>query len=286
MQALQRWLDRFCARHPRWGIPGLMRYIIIGNVLIYLLDAFSLHGGAVATSLFCFDSAAILSGQVWRIVTFIFVPSFRSNIFFFAISLYFYYFIGTALERQWGANKFTIFYLFGALMNLILGFVTGTASMSYVNLSLFFAFATLYPDLQVLLFFLIPVKVKWLAWFDAAFFVLSIVRFLMAGKLLFALLPVVAILNYLLFFADDISGFLSRGRGRGGYGGGGWQSARRRPKVVDFHAAKPKHDYLHKCSVCGRTDVSDPQLEFRYCSRCRGYHCYCQDHINSHIHIQ
>ncbi|MDO4853671.1 MAG: hypothetical protein Q4A88_09685, partial [Clostridia bacterium] len=112
MQALQRWLDRFCARHPRWGIPGLMRYIIIGNVLIYLLDAFSLQGGAVATSLFCFDSAAILSGQVWRIVTFIFVPSFRSNIFFFAIALYFYYFIGMALEREWGANKFTIFYLF------------------------------------------------------------------------------------------------------------------------------------------------------------------------------
>ncbi len=281
MQALQRWLDRFCARHPRWGIPGLMRYIIIGNVLIYLLDAFSLQGGAVATSLFCFDSAAILSGQVWRIVTFLFIPSFRSNIFFFAIALYFYYFIGMALEREWGANKFTIFYLFGALMNLILGFVTGTASMSYVNLSLFFAFATLYPDLQVLLFFLIPVKVKWLAWFDAAFFVLSIVRFLLAGKLLLALLPVVAILNYLLFFAGDISGFLSRGGGRGG-----WQSVRRGPKVVDFHAAKPKHGYLHRCSVCGRTDVSDPQLEFRYCSKCRGYHCYCQDHLNTHIHIQ
>lgn len=281
MQALQRWLDRFCARHPRWGIPGLMRYIIIGNVLIYLLDAFSLQGGAVATSLFCFDSAAILSGQVWRIVTFLFIPAFRSNLFFFAIALYFYYFIGTALEREWGANRFTIFYLFGALMNLILGFVTGAASMSYVNLSLFFAFATLYPDLQVLLFFLIPVKVKWLAWFNAAFFVLSIVRYLMAGKLLLALLPVVAILNYLLFFAGDISGFLSRGRQRTG-----WQRARRGPKVVDFHAAKPKHGYLHKCSVCGRTDVSDPQLEFRYCSKCRGYHCYCQDHLNTHIHIQ
>ena len=281
LRAIQQWLDRFCAKHPRLSIPGLMRYIVIGNVLVYLLDMFSKSGYAMGTGLLGFSASAILQGQVWRLVTFIFVPVSNSSIFFFLVTLYFYYFIGNALENEWGSNKFTIFYLFGVILNIAVGFLVGTASMFYVNMSMFFAFATLFPNLQVLFFFIIPVKVKWLAWFNAAFFVLSIVRYLMAGKLLLALLPVVAILNYLLFFAGDISGFLSRGCQRTG-----WQRARRGPKVVDFHAAKPKHGYLHKCSVCGRTDVSDPQLEFRYCSKCRGYHCYCQDYLNTHIHIQ
>lgn len=287
---MQQWLDRFCYKHPRLSIPGLMRYIIIGNVLVFLLDMFSTGGSALGTNLFSFSASAILHGQVWRIITFIFVPYTSRNLLLFILTLYFYYFIGTALEREWGSNKFTIFYFFGVILNILIGFVVGTASMYYVNMSMFFAFATLYPDLQFLLFFIIPVKAKWLAWIDAAYFAIAVIQFLIAGHFLYALVPIVAVLNYLLFFASDIGSKVSYWKGRAkhkttqnhyrqSYGG---------PKVVNFHDAKTKTktDYLHKCAVCGKTDQTDPQMEFRYCSKCNGYYCYCADHINSHIHIQ
>lgn len=289
MRAMQQWLDRFCYKHPRLSIPGLMRYIVIGNVLVYLLDMFSTGGGSIGSGLFSFNTSAILSGQIWRLVTFIFVPMGSSNIFFFAITLYFYYFIGNALEREWGSNKFTIFYFFGVLLNILIGFLVGGASMYYVNMSMFFAFATLYPDLQFLLFFIIPVKAKWLAWIDAAYFAIAVVQYLVAGYFLMALIPVVAVLNYLLFFASDIGNMFSSAKRRAQ-----WKAQTRRgpaygdPKVVNFHNSKTKtkENYLHRCAVCGKTDVSDPQMEFRYCSRCNGYYCYCADHINSHVHIQ
>ena len=126
----------FLLQTPRLGIPGLMRYIVIGNVLVYLLNLFSTNGYPVASALLSFDTSAILQGQVWRIITFIFVPTGSSNIFFFVLTLYFYYFIGSALEREWGSNKFTVFYFFGVILNIILGFFVGTASMYYVNMSM------------------------------------------------------------------------------------------------------------------------------------------------------
>ena len=233
MRAMQQWLDRFCYKHPRLSIPGLMRYIVIGNVLVFLLDLFSTGGYPIATSLLSFSSDAILQGQIWRIITFVFVPATSRNIFLFAITLYFYYFIGNALEREWGSNKFTIFYFFGILLNILVGFLVGTASMYYV-------------------------------------------------------------LNYLLFFAADIGSQFSywKGRAKNRARQNQYRQAYNHPgsgpKVVNFHDAKTKTktQYLHKCAVCGKTDLTDPQMEFRYCSRCNGYYCYCADHINNHIHIQ
>ena len=294
MRTIQRLLDRFCLKHPRLSIPGLMRYIIIGNVIVYLLNSFSLGGTALGSAYLDFDSEAILHGQVWRLVTFIFVPPSSQNVFFFAITLYFYYFIGTALEREWGSNKFTIFYFFGVLLNIIVGFLLGRASMYYVNMSMFFAFATLFPNLQFLLFFIIPVKAKWLAWFDAAYFAFAVVQYLLAGRFLLALMPIVAVLNYLLFFASDIfDGFSSaKSRVQNQARQAKFHSAQGQryggPKVVNFHgqSGQTKSQYIHKCAVCGKTDATDPNMEFRYCSRCNGYYCYCSDHINSHVHIQ
>ena len=241
MRTIQRWLDRFCLKHPRLSIPGLMRYIIIGNVIVYLLNSFSLGGTALGSAYLDFDSEAILHGQVWRLVTFIFVPPSSQNVFFFAITLYFYYFIGTALEREWGSNKFTIFYFFGVLVNILVGFLLGRASMYYVNMSMFFAFATLFPNLQFLLFFIIPVKAKWLAWFDAAYFAFAVVQYLLAGRFLLALMPIVAVLNYLLFFASDIfDGFSSaKSRVQNQARQAKFHSAQGQryggPKVVNFH---------------------------------------------------
>lgn len=281
MHAIQNWLERFCHKHPRFSIPNLMLYIVLGNALVFLLDAFTMGQQGLFSAAFSFNRNAILGGQVWRIFTFLFVPQ-GGNIFLVAISLYFYYFIGSVLEREWGSAKFTIYYFFGVILNILVGFLVGYTSIFYINMALFFAFATLFPDMRVLLFFIIPVKIKWLAWFDAAFFLFETINFLISGTPQLALIPVVALLNYLLFFGGDLLGFVNQKRQRASYRAG--------RKTVDFQSAqqhaREKKGYLHKCAVCGRTDVTNPTLEFRYCSKCKGYYCYCADHINSHVHIE
>ncbi len=279
MRAIQKWLDRFCYKHPRFAIPNLMMYIVMGTAAVALFDAFSMsHGGF--SQFFYFDRNLILSGQFWRIVTFLFVPT-GGNIFLVAISLYFYYFIANVLEREWGSTKFTVYYLSGVILNILVGFLVGYTNIFYINMALFFAFATLYPNMQVLLFFILPIKIKWLAWFDAAFFVYEMLGYLFQGYPQMALLPLIAILNYLLFFAGDLLDFVNHKKR---------QVNGRNRKTVDFQSAqqhaKEKKGYLHKCAVCGKTDVTNPELEFRYCSKCKGYYCYCSEHINSHVHIE
>ena len=284
MSGLMKKIDMFCYRHPRFGVRNLMLIIVIGTAAVWLLSMMDRSGQLLG--LLSFSPTAILHGQIWRLVTFVFVPT-NSGIWLL-ISLYFYYFVGSVLEREWGAGRFTIFYLSGMLLTIVYGFIVYFAaglpvplSTVYINYSLFFAFATLYPDNMVLLFFFIPLKMKWLAWLDAAYFAYSILDGLISlpGTLkLLGIMPVIAILNYLLFFGSTLGG-LFRPR-----------AARR--KTVNFQQelhrmkkdAKQKN-YMHKCAVCGRTDADYPELEFRYCSRCAGYHCFCQDHINNHVHF-
>ena len=284
MRSFDSWLDRFCAKHRNLAVPNLMLYIVIGNVIVFVLDMFSRYS---FSHMLTFVPYYIFHGQIWRLVTFIFVPE-GSNLLFVAISLYFYYFIGNALEREWGSARFTVFYGIGVLVNiavgLVLSFLYGlnypwpVVSMYYINMSLFFAFAALYPDLQVLLFFIIPVKVKWLAWIDAAFFAWSILSSLFHLNWVGVVLPVVAILNFLLFFSSDAARIFGRVRHR---------TSR---QTINFKKAtkeaKKDKGHLHKCAVCGITDADDPNMEFRYCSKCSGYYCYCMDHINNHVHIQ
>ena len=301
MRKLSAAVDRFAYNHPRFGIPNLMKFIVIGNVLVYLLSLFAGYG---AVSFLNFQWAAITHGELWRLITFIFMPGYYStgDVLWLALFLYFYYMIGTVLEREWGTAKFTLYYFSGVVLTLVVGIVTALVSghnvliegTSYVNLSMFFAFAMLYPETQFLVFFIIPVKVKWLAWIDAAYFALAVLQYLLTGHFLYALIPIVAVLNYLLFFAADIGSQFSywKGRAKNRARQNQYRQAYNHPgsgpKVVNFHDAKTKTktQYLHKCAVCGKTDLTDPQMEFRYCSRCNGYYCYCADHINNHIHIQ
>jgi membrane associated rhomboid family serine protease len=275
-----RSIDRFCARHPRFGIPNLMLFIIIGNAIVWVftqMDTTHTLAGFLA-----FSPYHILHGQIWRIITFALVPDY-SSLLSLVISLYFYYFIGSALENQWGAGKFTIYYFTGLLCTIVYGFIvyfiTGVSysiSTSYINLSMFFSFATLFPETRVLLFFFIPVKIKWLAYIDAAFFVLEV----LVSPFPANLLPVVAILNYLLFCGgwlfDIIRPANIRNKRR-------TVNFKREAKRVNRERARAPYNY--RCELCGRTDADYPDLEFRYCSRCAGYHCYCIDHINNHIHF-
>ena len=267
-------IDRFCARHPRFGVPQLMKYVCIASAAFWLLGAVN----PVLLSYLRFDPELVLRGQVWRLVTFALYPPSTGMLAF--IAFYFYYWIGSTLEQNWGTAKFNIYFFSGILLTLLYGFliyaITGLPirlNAEYVYLSMFFSFAVMFPDMQVLLFFIIPIKMKWLALVDAAFFVLGIVRTAFPLNLL----PVVAVLNFFVFCGGEL-----------------WRMIPRRPtaNTVNFRRAsarirREQRDqlYKHKCAVCGRTDTEYPNLEFRYCSRCAGYHCFCQDHINSHIHF-
>lgn len=277
MRAIENRIYRFCREHPRFGIPNLMNVIVIGTVIVYLLDLFS---GNMASSLICFSSHAIRHGQLWRLVTFVFQPV-NSYPLFFALSLYFYWWIGTTLEREWGTSYFNCFYLLGMVLNIVFGLVAGYASVTYLNMSLFFAFAALYPDMRVLLVF-IPVKIKWLAWADAVLFAVSVLTSLIRLDLAGALLPIIAILNFIIFFWGDLADKLGYHKER--------LQHQHSHQTVDFkkatRSAYQQKGYIHKCAVCGKTDTEFPELEFRYCSKCNGYYCYCMEHINSHVHIQ
>ena len=288
MKKLYDGVQRFCAAHPRFGIPNLMRVIVIGNVAVYVLMLLTQANDANALSFLTFNLNALLHGEVWRLVTFVFVPAYSSP-FALLISLYFYYWIGSTLERQWGTAKFNLYYISGTLLTVLgvvlASLITGNpyltaAGTGYVNLSMFFAFAFLFPDTTVLLFFILPVKMKWLAYLDGALFAFDIIKAIGAHNWAGVVLPIVALLNFAVFIWPEVHYLKERAK---------YQNSR---KTVQFRQAQQQQakqaqqqGYRHKCAVCGRTDTDHPELEFRYCSRCVGYHCFCQDHINNHIHF-
>ena len=286
MKKLNNAIDRFCILHPHFGIPNLMLYIVICNVAVYILDMFS-NGSVGLSDLLCFSFPAILRGQIWRIVTFVLIPT-AGSAFSVLISCYFYYWIGSTLERQWGTAKFTCYYLGGMLFTLlgtsIVSLITGYAipvyGASYVNFAMFLAFAALWPDAQVLLFFIIPIRIKYLAYFDLAFFAVSIVQYIAAGVWFFSIIPVMALLNFVIFFWPEMQRFFKL-------------ESSRTKQAAHFHntaanarrQAQQPEAGVRKCAVCGRTNRTNPELDFRYCSRCAGYHCFCSDHIFSHVHF-
>ena len=293
---MNNWLNQLERKYGRFGIPNLTNILVGGQILVLAIELFVNQTVSVWLAL---SRYFLLRGQIWRIITFVFVPL-DSNLFFLAVSLYFYYMIGSVLEREWGTAKFNVFYGLGVLLNVVVGFllyaVTAplypshllplltTASMTYVNLSLFFAFATLYPNMQVLLFFIIPIKIKWLAWIDAALFGWSVLSSLFGvftsglAALPGVIIPLVAILNYFIFFWDNFLQLFGRVK---------YQTSR---QTVNFKKAtkqaQQQKGYIHKCAVCGKTDTDYPNEEFRYCSKCNGYYCYCSEHIHNHVHIQ
>lgn len=283
-------IDRFCYKHPKLGIPDLMKYIVLANAAVFVLDLFTNN---FFTYLLMFHYESIMHGQVWRLLTFILVPSIGGagsvgaglmiNVLLFGMTSFFYYSIGTTLERYMGSTKFTVFYALGVIFNMVFGLVTHAGvNMYYINMSMFFSFAVLYPETRVLLYGIIPLKIKWLAWLDAALFAYDIVTYLRYGYVLMALMPIVAILNFFLFFGGELLGGAKYKKDVFAH-----KTSR---QTVNFKKAqkdiKQRKGYLHKCTVCGITDADHPNMEFRYCSKCNGYYCYCMDHINNHAHVE
>ena len=287
LKKLNAAVDRFVMKHPRFGIPNLMKWIVIGNVLVYLLAVFA---GYEAVSFLGFSWAAVARGELWRLVTFVFLPGYYSqgDLLWLALFLYLYYMIGTTLEREWGTAKFNLYYLSGVVLTLIVGIVAGLVfhtnlyitGADYVNLSMFFAFAVLFPNAQVLLFFIIPVKMKWLAYLDGALFAFDIISAVGRHNWGGVVLPIVALLNFAVFIWPEVHYLRQRTQ---------YQASR---KTVQFRQAQQQQarqqeqqGYHHKCAVCGKTDTDYPDMQFRYCSKCAGYHCFCQDHIFNHVHF-
>ena len=287
MKNLRRRFERFCFKHQRVGIPNLMLFISLGTALVYLMS--TVTGSTVLYDLLCFDRTAILQGQVWRLLTYVFTYS-AGNVLLTAISLLCYFSLGRAMENIWGTLRFNLYYLCGiVLMDIYCMIFGGFADVTYLNLSLFLGYATLYPDARFLLFFIIPVK----AWIFAVVDLSLMIYGLILYPFPYNLFSVIALANYFLFFGADVVNVFPPS----------WRANAARlfrkkkksspKKVIPFpdagsyqaSTASVKAPYTHCCTVCGRTDVTNPELEFRYCSRCSGYRCYCQEHISNHSHI-
>lgn len=282
----RRQFELYCYKNRTKGISNLMLYISLGTAVVYLMS--EMAGNYMLYNLLYFDRALILQGQIWRLITY--PLTYRiNNLMLMAVSLFCYYSLGRAMESIWGTLRFNLFYFTGVLMMDVYCMIFGgTASVTYLNLSLFLSYATLFPDAQFLLFFIIPIKARIFALFDLAIVLLDLFTYRFPSNLF----SVISLANYFLFFGKDVLNVLPMS----------WRANAKRKfrnqpakkaKVIPFDTssretakAAPKAPYTHRCTVCGRTDISHPELEFRYCSRCNGYYCYCEEHISNHSHIQ
>lgn len=187
------WLNQLERRIGRHYIPNLMKYLCIAMAGVFVLEFLPLTRSAYA--LLYFNRALILRGEIWRLITFIFLPP-NSSVIWILFSLYFYYFLGTSLENYWGSARFNIYYAIGVIGNILAGFLTGFATNEYLNLSLLLAYAALNPEMQILLFFFLPVKIKWIGWAWGVYLLYQLLVIPMAYKLGLVL----SLLPFVLFF--------------------------------------------------------------------------------------
>ncbi len=285
-----KFLNRLEQRFGRYAIPNLMIYIAglfgIGLVL-----------GAVPNpviwNLLTLDFPSVMRGQVWRLITWIIPVSTVSGLLFLAISVYFYYIIGNALERAWGAFRFNLYFFSGILFNILSSLVTyliigdsASPSLSFICGTMFFAFAATYPDMQFLMYFIIPIKAKYLAWFQGAMYIYEVFTYIMSGNFIYIVPLVISFANFLIFF------FLTRNYQRMSPGEYKRRATYRRQmnegrnsgNVTQFHGKNVIT--RHKCAVCGRTELDGDNLEFRFCSKCDGNYEYCMDHLFTHEHVK
>ena len=289
-------MNNFERKFGRYAVSNLSLKLvvlyIIGYVLYFVQPA--------VFALLTLDVTAVLNGQIWRVLSWLLVPpDAGSNLFFVAIMLYFYYNIGTSLERVWGDFKYNVYIFLGIFLTVLSAFawtvfmrVSGVSGLElatmtkyaapyfstyYINMSIFLAFALTFPEAQVFLFFVLPIKVKYLGWVDLGFLVLSMVTGNSAERFVIA----AALLNVLLLFMWSRS-WMSYSPG---------QVRRRhqfRKSVAEGKRSAPgaPSSAMHRCVICGRTEKDGDLLEFRYCTRCEGGLEYCQDHLFTHAHVK
>ncbi len=281
LREFQRRIERFFYRNRDRGVRNLMLYIAVANILVCVVDA--IDPSHALYRILSFSTAAIRRGQVWRLFTYVFLSGYGPVLLL--LTMFLYYRIGQIIESRCGTLKFNCYYLAGVLIIDILALFTNwQPSVDTFHYSLLLVYATLCPEDQLLFMFVIPIRMKYLA---------LVYAFLVALQLLQGnFFPLCAILNYLIFFGADIPNLIPS-FGRFHHVLSREEKRRSSPHAAPspqwaehYRSRDGKKPYRHKCTVCGRTDVDFPELEFRYCSRCNGYYCYCIDHINNHAHIQ
>ncbi len=261
-----KWLDKLEPRFGRFGLEGLMRYISMLMLTIFFLD----RSGMLPYHMLYLHRDAILDGEIWRLFTFLLIPA-STNFLFLIFELSILVMCADGLEARWGTFRLTAYYFIGATLTIVAAlFVPGVQFGShFIYLSLFLGFATLYPDYEILFMFIIPLKMKFIAMLSAG---------LMLYRLAFApwqlkIAIILALGNYLLFFADEAITVMRRNR-------------RQAERSREFAAASAQRsDFRHKCAVCGKTEQSHPEVNFRYCTcpECgENGRAFCTEHLKEH----
>jgi hypothetical protein len=273
-------INKLERKFGRYKIDNLINYIIVLYGLGFVLNQINPLFYGQFLSL---DIEKVIQGQIWRLITFIIHSPSSDNPLFLALALYFYYMIGHSLENAWGAFRFNLYFLTGIIFNVLAAFIyyfivgyPYTIGLTYINQAMFFAFAAIYPNVELLFMYILPLKVKYLAYLDAAFLVYEVFTSFQTGfhnGMLTSLAIIVSLANFFIFFLST-------------------RNYRRiSPKEYKRKANFKKQvrnsatGTRHKCTVCGRTELDDENLEFRFCSRCDGNYEYCMEHLFTHEHI-
>jgi hypothetical protein len=267
-------LSRLQARFGRYAVPNLTVILIAGQVLVYMAEQFANADGRSVLASIDLNTAAVMQGEVWRLVTFLFSPPVTHLIFAFFF-WYFFYLMGTTLEAEWGAFKYDVFLAVGYVASLAMAFLAawafgpdaGFASNGFLYGTVFLAFARLYPEFVLYLFFVLPVKIKWLAWLQWAMYATT----LLFGTWFDRAMVVASVFNYLLFFGRDVVLDMKQ--------------ADRRMRLQARAVGAKSSRMVHKCRVCGLSSETSPKTPFRYCSQCGGDVCYCPEHLHNHEHV-
>ena len=275
-------------KFSRYAISNLTLYLIFGYVVGYVLSFMSPN----LLNFLTLNPYLILHGQIWRLVTWVLIPPSTQNIIFYVIMMLFYYQLGMSLERTWGTFRYNV-YIFGGILYTVLGaigtwlvltVIYGSASANlmgavvgmqvstyYICMSIFLAFAACYPNMQVLLYFIIPIKMKWMAYVYAALMAYDFIKNDWVGRVML----IMSLLNFLIFFLSTRDFYRYSPK------------EVHRKQVYRQAVKQPKGNITkHKCAICGRTELDDPTLQFRFCSKCDGNYEYCQDHLFTHQHIK
>lgn len=282
-----RFMNKLERKFSKYAVSNLTMYLIFGYVAGYVISR--LAPGML--NFLILDPYQVLHGQVWRLVTWVLIPPSTQGVLFYAIMMLFYYQLGMNLERTWGVFRYNV-YIFGGILYTVIGAVITWLIMSamygnaeimgvlvgtqvstyYICMSIFLAFAVCYPNMQVMLYFIIPIKMKWMAYVYAVLMVLDLVQSTWPRRIVM----VMSLLNFGIFFLStrDLYRYSPK-------------EVHRR-KVYRQAVQRPQNAGItkHKCAVCGRTELDDPSLEFRFCSKCAGNYEYCQEHLFTHQHVQ
>lgn len=275
------WLRRLERQLQPLAIPNLTIVLIVGMTAAYLVSVFNPEIGALME----FRPKAVLQGEIWRLVTFLFIPGIGGGInpvslLFFVLYMMFLHLMGSALESTWGTVRYNVFvwisYLSSIFASVLAGAVFGEDAAGtnlFLYESIFLAFAWLFPDFEIMLFFILPVKVKWLALLAVVQlsiqFLAGLATFTSTGWL-DCVLILASTVNLSIFLGRDIANHLRN---------------RNQRMLRSFSEANRKPTARHTCIVCGATDLTHPDREFRYCTQCQGTPAYCDQHLAGHQHL-